>query len=105
MTGMPATTQSSATPNRANWRPVDGLIVQKLDDEVVILDQYAGRVHQFNHTAAIVWCGLCEGQSINEITATIVVRYDVPNFRARKDANRMIEQLKILKLLTDRGTG
>ena len=103
--GMPATTQSNSTPNQANWRPIDGLIVQKLDDEVVILDQYAGRVHQFNHTAAIVWCGLWEGDSLDEITATIAVRYDVPDFRARKDVNRMIEQLKILKLLMDRGTG
>lgn len=105
MTGMPATTQSDATPIEVNWRPVDGLIVQKLDDEVVILDQYAGRVHQFNHTAAIVWCGLWEDRSVDEITATIAVRYDVPDFRARKDATRMIEHLKILKLLTNRGTG
>ncbi len=105
MTGMPATTQSSAPPNRANWRPVDGLIVQTLDNEVVILDQYAGRVHQFTHTAAIVWCGLWEGRSMDEIAATIAVRYDVPDFRARKDATRMIEQLKIMKLLTERGSG
>lgn len=105
VTGMPATTQSDATSRQGNLRPIDGLIVQKLDAEVVILDQYAGRVHQFHHTDAIVWCGLWEGKSLDEITATIAGRYDLPDFRARKDANRMIEHLKALKLLTDRGTG
>lgn len=51
------------------------------------------------------WTVGWEGKSLDEITATIAGRYDLPDFRARKDANRMIEHLKILKLLTDRGAG
>lgn len=96
--GNPAQQHTAAT--NVAWRPVDGLVSEKIGAEVLVLERSAGRIHQFNHTAAIVWNGLVAGRSVAEIAERIAERYDVPDFRALKDATRMLLQLQVLKLIT-----
>lgn len=83
--------------------PVAGLLVERIGDEVLVLNPSSGRIHQFNHTAGIVWRGIDDGLTREIIAANIAERYDVPIFRALKDTNTMIEQLKVLKLLDSPG--
>lgn len=98
---VPLQISNPTTPaTSACWRLVDGLITEEIGDEVLVLDRTAGRIHQFNHTAAIVWRGLLRAQSADDIAEVIVERYDVPKFRAIKDVTRMIGQMQILKLVT-----
>ncbi len=99
MVGLTASSKLDQNVIDGHWCPVDGLIVEQIGDEVLVLDKRRGRIHQFNHTAAIVWRGLIDGQTIDQIVLTIAECYDVPDFRARKDAVRMLEQLQILKLV------
>ena len=89
----------------AKWRPVDGLLIEEIGNDVLVLNKSVGRIHQFNHTAGIVWRGLMKGDTLDQIAAKIVERFDVPDFRATKDAERMIEQLRILKLITSDAGG
>jgi len=86
------------------WRPVEGLLVEEIGDEFLVLNKARGRIHQFNNTAGIVWRGIMNEQSVDEIAGSLMDRFEVPDFRARKDAIRMIEQLQILKLITTEAT-
>ncbi|MGI9262862.1 MAG: PqqD family protein [Woeseiaceae bacterium] len=99
MSGLPAKTIEATHPEPVQWRPVEGLLVEEIGDEVLVLDSKAGRIHQFNYTAGIVWTGLMKGESTDEITLALVERFDVPEARAAKDAEKMIQNLKILKLI------
>jgi len=89
----------------SNPAPVAGLLVERIGDEVLVLNPSSGRIHQFNHTAGIVWRGLDDGLTREMIAANIAERYEVPIFRALKDTDTMIEQLKVLKLLNSPGKG
>lgn len=88
------------SPSARQWRPAHGLVVEEIGDEYLVLNKARGRIHQFNHTAGIVWRGIMHERSLDEISQALVERYEVPDFRARKDALKTIEQLKILKLIT-----
>ena len=59
------------SPNDQPWRPADGLLVEKVGDEYLVLDKGRGKIHQFNSSAAIVWQGVMEGSSIDELAASI----------------------------------
>jgi len=87
------------------FSPVEGLLVERIGDEVLVLNPGSGRIHQFNHTAGIVWRGITDGLTREMITRNIMTRYEVPEFRAAKDTDTMIEQLRILKLLKPNSEG
>jgi len=88
-------------PEAVKWRPTEGLLIEVIGDEYLVLNKARGRIHQFNHSAAIVWRGIMNDQSLDEIALALMERFDIPDFRARKDALKMISQLKILKLVTE----
>jgi len=96
-------TRAAAHGNRAErtakWKLAAGLMIEEVGDEVLVLNQNAGRIHQFNYTAGIVWRGLMNGDGIEAITAAIVDRFEVPEARARRDAEKMVRNLRILKLI------
>lgn len=88
-------------PEATMWRPVDGLVIEEIGDEYLVLNKARGRIHQFNFTAGLVWRGIMNQQSLDEISKALMDRFEVPDYRARRDALKMIDQLKILKLITD----
>jgi Coenzyme PQQ synthesis protein D (PqqD) len=54
---------------RPSHRP--GLLSREVDEEVVVLDRAADRVHQLNRTAALVWRH-CDGHHTPEDLARLV---------------------------------
>jgi len=78
--------------------PVDGLSIEYVGDDVLILDETTGKIHWFNNSAAVVWRGLVERQSVNEIANTLRQRFNVGQRRAEKDIDRTLAELIDLKL-------
>ena len=76
-----------------------GLKIQQVDDEMVLLDEENGYIHQLNHTASFVW-NQCDGKSsVTQITRRFADEFEVDVSIATSDVGRVIEQLLELKLL------
>ncbi|MFQ5567239.1 MAG: PqqD family protein [Paracoccaceae bacterium] len=82
--------------------PADGLSVEYVGDDVLVLDETTGKIHWFNKSAAVVWKGLAEGRSATEIADTLRLRYRVSRQRAEQDIDRTIAELISLKLFNTR---
>ena len=83
------------------WRPKINLDLrmQIVDDEAIILDKTNERVHQLNQIAAFI-LHRCDGiRTENDIVATVVEHYEVPEETARADTLELLERMKILSIL------
>lgn len=75
------------------------LTIRKLDGEMVILDRQAGRVHQLNRTASLIW-EACDGNATPAELAEVVARtFDVDLNTAADDVAAAVVQLLNLSLL------
>jgi hypothetical protein len=75
------------------------LILQSTGEAVL---EVAGRpIFSLNSVAVTIWENLAAGVSIQEITRTIVARFNVPEERAAKDLDDFIGQLRQRLLLID----
>ena len=86
-------------------RPRPGLSSRIVDGERVILDRDNGRIHQFNWTATLVWDSLAVGKEPSEIAAELSERFDVVRAQALADVVRIVEELRILDLVSPRPNG
>jgi hypothetical protein len=82
-------------------KPRPDLVVENADGELIVLDKDAGKVHQLNQSAALVWHGLSEGLAIDEIAVKLTDAFDVDQKNAVSDVRASIEQLSGLGLLVD----
>lgn len=74
--------------------------MREVDGELLVLDRRYGRIHKFNHSAALIF-DCCDGhhtveQIINHITET----YGLPAEAAKQDVARAIGSFTELGLLT-----
>jgi len=53
----------------------DGLLVEKVDDELLVYDHARRRLHWLNRTAAMVW-GLCDGRTTVATMVTLLRERD-----------------------------
>lgn len=75
------------------------LLVRKVGDELVVLDQIANQVHQLNAVASLVW-ELCDGSSsVSTMVAQVKERYDVESDAAERDVQNLLAQFTELGLL------
>ena len=86
-------------------RPRLGLSSRIVDGERVILDRDNGQIHQFNWTATLVWDRLEAGKEPSEIAAELSERFDVVPAQALADVVRIVEELRILDLVSPRPNG
>ena len=85
--------------------PRQGLRVQEVGDELVILDRRQGKVHQLNHTAGFVW-RRCDGNSAVEAIASEVARvFQVDGEQASRDTRDLVAKLTDLGLLDHQDRG
>ena len=77
----------------------DTLSTQSVGDELLILDQAAGRIHQLNETAALIWRKCEAGLSAQEVAQALVESYDIGEEAAAKDVVATLEQLQALDLI------
>lgn len=58
-------------------------------------------MHQLNASASLVWTGLNEGLSVNEMAARLAATFDVEKNTAVADIETTIAQFEELALLTE----
>lgn len=75
--------------------------IQQVDDEMLVLDDENGYIHQLNETASFVWRH-CDGKSsLADIVRRLSEEFDVQDAVAAKDVSDVIEQLRELRLLRE----
>ena len=75
--------------------------IQQVDDEILLLDDQNGYIHQLNETARFVWCQ-CDGNSTpDEIARRLVEEFDVEEGVALRDVKEIVEKLLGLQLLKE----
>lgn len=80
-----------------------GVLAQRLDEEVVLLDPNLGHYFALNPTGARVWEWLeSGGTSICELLDRLMRDYEVDRQRARDDLIDLVEELRSQKLVVVR---
>jgi PqqD family protein of HPr-rel-A system len=77
----------------------DTLSTQSVGDELLILDQGAGKIHQLNETAALIWRKCEAGLSAEEVAQALAESYDIGEEAATKDVAATLEKLQALDLI------
>jgi len=81
----------------------DGIAVQELGDEVVVLDLRTSSYVLLNVTGAALWPALTEPSTIEQLARVLTARFDVDDERAAKAAAAFVEQLVGLGLIEQIG--
>lgn len=71
-----------------------GLIVEKLDNNLVIFDADQSVLYTLNETAAYIFQQLKKGKVKEEIIEGLLKKYAVRKERAQKDFDGLIEKFK-----------
>jgi hypothetical protein len=75
--------------------------IQQVDDEILVLDDQNGYIHQFNATASFIW-HQCDGKrSLEEIIRRFAREFELEEFEANRDVSAVIEKFRELKLLCE----
>ena len=82
-------------------KPKPGLAIESVDGEAIVLDQEAGQVHQLNESAALVWNGLGEGQTADEIATSLCGAFGIEHEQAVSDVQAVIAQFQELGLIVE----
>jgi cellulose synthase/poly-beta-1,6-N-acetylglucosamine synthase-like glycosyltransferase len=93
---MPAT---GLLPLASFRRRVENLLVRELDQEMVVVDTVADRIHQLNQTAGFIWQS-CDNAPSEEAIAELVAReFEVEKQVALRDVRQTLATLHSLDLL------
>jgi carotenoid cleavage dioxygenase-like enzyme len=76
------------------------LMSRVVNDEILILDRAAGRVHRFNPTATYIWHA-CDGLSASEIAVRMAQDFDVAPEMVLDDINATLSDFRRLGLVLD----
>jgi hypothetical protein len=68
--------------------------------EGILVDLNTKRYYQLNETAMIVWRGLEQGKSINEIVNDVTSNYEVDPDRAQTSVQRLLDSFQTYKLVS-----
>jgi Coenzyme PQQ synthesis protein D (PqqD) len=68
--------------------------------EGILVDLNTKRYFQLNETAMIVWRGLEQGKSINEIVNDFTASYEVEPDRAQLSVERLLDSFQTYKLVS-----
>ena len=87
--------------NKQEYKPRDGLKLQEVDGELVILLKKRGKIHQLNPVATVVWQTIVEhGSLIPAIAlAAMTESFDVAPDTAATDLDTLIQQFIELELI------
>lgn len=71
--------------------------------EGVLVDLNTKKYFQLNETAAVVWRGLEDGLSLEEIVGRITSAYEVEDARAQESVRKALENFRDLGLAKEAG--
>lgn len=75
------------------YKQCEGLTVQSIDDETLILDLKSDHIHQLNTTASFIWGMVDEMSSIEQVIEKYAFHFDVGIETARADVGKVLDQL------------
>lgn len=81
--------------------PRDDLGIERLEDELLILDKRSQKIHQLNTTASTIWSGISAGTETQSIVRDIAETYDVSPATAAQDVAVVVDELFALGLLEE----
>lgn len=81
------------------FRTRQGIICQKIDDELVLLDRHREQIHQLNSVASLIWEKLASGTEMDDIIQLLTTRYAVDETTARNDIEQLISDLQQKELI------
>lgn len=77
----------------------EGVQVQRVGDELVVLHNATNQVHQLNVTASFIW-ERCTGECSNhEIAAALTEMFDITKDQAESDIKQVLEDLQSKSLI------
>ena len=89
--------------NPTNLVPGKHVVVTDFDGgEGILVDLNTKKYYQLNETAMIVWKGLEQGKSTNEIAADITSSYEVALDKATISVERIVDNFQNYKLVSAR---
>lgn len=86
---------------QVGWLPRlnDGLRIQRVAGESILLDAASERVHQLNEVGTFI-LDRCDGtRTVGRIVAEVVEHYDVPDATATRDATELLDTMKTLGIV------
>ncbi|RLC34365.1 hypothetical protein DRH14_03145 [Candidatus Shapirobacteria bacterium] len=77
------------------------LVWEKVDNDLVLLDYEAGKIHYLNETARLIWDFLNKKRNSKEIYDYVISCYKGGDgkMEIKRDVRRMLVKMKKLKLL------
>ena len=85
-----------------HYQQRDGLTVQSIDDETLILDMRSEHIHQLNSSASFIWESVVQAPSLNELVELFASQFGIDLDTARSDVAQVIKQLSDMGLIVDR---
>ncbi|MGB8434168.1 MAG: PqqD family protein [Burkholderiales bacterium] len=82
-------------------RRLDGVLVQDLESEVVVLDREADKIHQLNQTATFIWRHVEETPSADKMAKLLAESFEVEEQVAVRDVLEALNQLRALNLVQE----
>ena len=85
----------------SNLTPGAHVVVTDFDGgEGILVDLNTKKYYQLNETAMVVWKGLEQGKTTNEIAADITSSYEVTLDRATLSVQRIVDNFQTYKLVS-----
>lgn len=82
-------------------KPRPYLAIESVDEELVILDKAAGKVHQLNASASFVWHGISDGLGAEAIALKLSKEFDIGHETASVDVRAAIAKFRNLSLMDE----
>lgn len=88
----------------SSFMPLGHIVATQLDHgDGVLVDLNTKQYYQLNETAMLIWRGLENGNSFDQIVAEIMTVYRVDNEHAAASATRLLEEFHERKLVRPAG--
>lgn len=72
----------------------EGLLIQKVVDEIVILEPESGDYYTLNETGAIMLENLQQGKTVAEISAVMSAEFNVDTQAIEQDLSELLNELE-----------
>lgn len=76
-----------------HWKPSEAAIANSVGGEMVILHLDNGNYYGLDSVGSLLWEGLLEGQTPNDIGAVILEKYDIDRDTVESDLRRFLTEL------------
>lgn len=86
----------------AQWSIPEHVVFQVLDGQAVVLNLDSGQYFGLNEVGTILWQGLEQGRSLEQITESLLENYEVGRVELRRDLTELVSALKQRRLLEER---